>query len=89
MMFYYLNEGSKILASASIVINSGLCYWVEIPVRECFEVSILSFGVLAIMIIRSLYSIQKSTKKENQRYHDQIFNLLGREKMGIVAMTIN
>lgn len=26
---------------------------------------------------------------ENQRFHDQIFSLLGREKIGIIAMTFD
>ena len=43
-MVYCLNGGSQIMASASIVINSMLCYWIEMPVKECFEVSLLSLG---------------------------------------------
>ena len=30
-----------------------------------------------------------TTKDENQMFHDQIFNLLGKEKVGIIAMTFD
>ena len=43
MIVYLLQDGNKALACLSIVVNILLCYYVKMPVRECFEASLLSF----------------------------------------------
>lgn len=89
MMVYYLNEGSQILAFASILVNSMLCYWIEMPVRECFEISLLAFGVLSLINIKRSKSLLNLTRDDNRRFNDQTLNLLGRNKMGIMLMTFD
>ena len=59
MMVYLLQDWNKVLACLSIAVNTSLCYWVKMPIRECFETSLLSLTVL-------LYFFLKNQRKTQQ-----------------------
>ena len=89
-MVYLVNNGSKTVSLLSMVADTMLCSQTQMPYKECFEASLFALVSLCLIFIHQSTTDQPSKPvKEvcNQAKLNQVFNLLGREETGIIAMT--